>query len=86
VVPVVLPVSFAWNISYLWLSMGSFIQVQSNEVSILIPTCQQENPIYLLCPFWQRPVSTMIQRLVGAFGFGRLDVLGDPTFPQNKPS
>ena len=34
-------------ISYLWLSVGSFIQVQSNEVSILIPTCQQENHIYI---------------------------------------
>ena len=74
----------------LWLSVGSFIQVHSNEVSILIPTCQQENLVYiyisLLCPFWQRPVSTIIPGLVGAFGFGRFDVLGDPTFPQNKPS
>ena len=28
----------------------------------------------------------MIQHLVGAFGFGRLDVLGEPTFlvPQNQ--
>lgn len=46
----------------------------------------EKSYIYLLCPFWQHPVSTMIQRLVGAFGFGWLDVLGDPTFPQNKPS